>query len=61
MIRLPGETIPYGILFVTVGTDSDMIVTWLILEVGARVRYLLHPGAEACAYINIHFKVWSGN
>ena len=47
MIRLPGEYRPYGILFVTAGTGSDMMVTGLTIAVGARVRYLLHRGAKA--------------
>ncbi len=67
-MTLPGETIPYGILFVTVGTDldSDMMVTWLTIEVGARVRYLLHLGAKGCGFSYIiqrlmQYKVRSGN
>jgi hypothetical protein len=55
MIRLPEETIPYGILFVTVGTNSDiMMVIGLTIEVGARVRYVLHPAQKGAGFSTLY-------
>ena len=64
--HLHDKAIPYGILFATVGTDSDMMATEFTIEVGARARYLLVPGAKERGFFYIiqrliQYKVRSGN